>query len=690
MDFKLNPPASVVEKNGDAMGQLAETFAAGRVKLSKTKIEKMERELTRIIDRWKEGTSTLRTRLREDNDLMEGVSEEVDFPWSGASSVSMGTARGMARTLAATMDRALFSVERPFVAKKRRGSKKLKANDIEDATNWLSSEENNLLDTLRDTPIPLYRDGTIPIMGEWVREIEKAVDYKSYDAVVDFEADYPDAEAAGMSQSQYAKIKKQLNEGYDPDVMIEYVYDEVTYDAPRFSMIPLARFVFYPLSAPEMRDLVVYGMQFFEGEEKAKAKARWGEYDEEPTQEALSAVKGEVDDIWGYDREAIEGISSSGDDYKRLECYKLVLKKDLDGDDIPEKYLVVYEHSSGRILRIRRYGLRKNIDCVVLARFLKRDGRLLGPSLCRDGHDKFKMIDDFHRHRQNVRAITDNPMFLVPDKLKDDIDFGSEDFQARPGLTFWVPDEYMDPTKAPRQIAVQNLDNTQNSLDEEGGVMRYLEIDIGISQGMSGKETLNDPQAPATKTLALLRQATFRIDAYIAEFRRAIPLLLKLHNALYYQYGPKKVKYMGKTAGQDIEMEIDRALFGEDALDFGLKATELALSPEYQMEKSMAIIQAAGASPMITQMKPDIIIHAWNEFILSTRCDDPKRFLIESPGPMAGLGAPPGSGAPGMPGTQGMPAMPGGDNPFGGMEEAIAGMLGGAGANKSNGRASKR
>jgi len=632
MELSLLPPQNVQERTGDAIDRLESDFQQGKVKISSNYLTKLEKEIRVMVDRWKEGTSVLKERLQKWNDLMEGVTEEQDFPWTGASRVTMGTAAGSARTLAATFDRSLFSQESFLVAENNSAATREKAKTLEDSVNWLGSKVNNLLDVLRDMPIPLFRDGTVPVMGEWKRQVEKAVDYKTYQTSAEFMADYPSPEAAGMDEKKYSKTLKYLDKTYNPDLSVEYIYDEVIYDAPHFTKIPLARFIFHPLSAEELGDCVIYGRQFFEHTDTVETKIKYGEYDEEPGKEAIVAASGMIDDVWGHNREAIEGLSSEGDNFKRCECYRLVLKKDIDGDRVPEKYLLTYEHQSHRILKIQRYNLRRNIDNVVIFRFLKRDGRLLGVSLCGDGYDQFRMIDDFHRHRQNVRAITDAPAFIAPERLKDTIDFGSGDYAWRPGVTLYLPDEYMG-DKAPRQMVTQNLDRTNNSLDEEGSVMRYLEIRLGPSQGMSGKETINDPKQPATKTLALLRQSTFRIDHYINEFKRSVPLLVKLHNALYYQYGPRSIKYMGKVKDSSIELEMEKALFALDSLSFNLKIGELALSPEYQMEKAQALLQAALANPIVMQMKPQILIEAWNEMVYAVKPLDLNRFLIEAPKP---------------------------------------------------------
>jgi len=85
----------------------------------------------------------LRRRLIEANDHLEGVSEDVDFPWPGASKVTIGLAAGMARTLRAVFDRAVFPDNRPFAGEALGDVKSETRNKLEIGVNWLSRKPSN-------------------------------------------------------------------------------------------------------------------------------------------------------------------------------------------------------------------------------------------------------------------------------------------------------------------------------------------------------------------------------------------------------------------------------------------------------------------------------------------------------------------------------------------------------------------
>ena len=611
----------------------AKASRSRKVNLGDTQRQDLENKLKFMVDRWKEGASPLLRRLREVNDHMEGVSEDQSWPWPGASRVTMGLMAGMGRTLRGVFDRAVFPDQTPFAAKAKNRAQSKNRNELENVVNWLSMEHSNLVETLRDTPIPCFRDGTVPVMGEWERRVERVSDIKTYETVEAFQEDYPDAKAAGVSEDRYGEIIDQLSTyGEGAKISVEYSKDEVVRDAPKFTVIPLARFPFFPLSAEELKDCTIYGMQRFESETEFKMATQRGAYDKEAAMEALGGdTAGTHADQWGMSRESIEGLSREGDQVKRLEVYHLTLNWDLDEDDVPEKYKVWYEHLSGRILRIEHYHLRRNIDDVILFRFLRRDARLLGISMAEEGMDQFKMIDDIHRHRQNTRAITDSPAFIAPDSLKEEIDFGSEDMIFRPGITFWVSDKYLKEGFGPRQLPIRSFSNTAESLDEEQGVMRSLEFRLGPSQGLSGQESMVDPRAPATKHLSRIRQATLRLDDNIREWKRSIPAAIDLQNALYYQYADEKVPY-GVPKGDKVEFkDALRDLFRLDEAGFDIKHQEISLSPEFEMEKAATVAAMAAQNPLALQMKPEIALHAYNDGILATRVADPERLMVDIP-----------------------------------------------------------
>lgn len=635
MDITLSKPPLKIQ--GDQEKQ-EKALRIRAFQLDDAELDKLELRLKEWLGSWERNTGSLRRRLIEANDHLEGVAEDVDFPWPGASKATMGFAAGMARTLRAVFDRAVFPDSRPFAAEALGDIKSEDRNKLEIGVNWLSRKHNNLVEVLRNTPVPAFRDGTVPVMGEWERTVEKVCETRVYNAPKEFQQDYPTPEDAGVDEKKYARIIRHLSK-MDNFVSVEWLRDQVLKDAPKFTAFPLARLIWYPVyNVEHLNECRIYGRLYYESEMDVKKKVKREVYIKARAESALAAASGSKlgADAWGSARDSIEGISGEDEHTKFLRVAKLVLCDDLDGDDIPERYLVSIDIDSLKILRMERYKLRKNIPNILLFGFVKRDQRLLHTSLLLDGLDQFRMIDNLHRHRNNVRAITDCPAFLVPDSVKDQVDFGGGSSVFRPGVTWYLTDRYMKEDMAPRQLLIQSLSKTSESLDEEQGIVRYLEFRLGPSQGLSGQESMIDPNAPATKTVAQLKQATLRIDDLIREWKTVVPEAIELMMALYHCYGQNKYK-VGVPDEQTGEVEnfddMTREMFMIEDAKFMLRHNEISLSPEFEMEKVMGIASIAAQNPLVLQTKPTVLLDTWNDLILASRIADPKRFLIPVPQP---------------------------------------------------------
>lgn len=670
-EIELNPPISVVPEKSKRM-----TFDfAKKSPLSADKMDELEKDIKRVLEDSRTNTQTMRKRLNVLNDLLEGVSTQVDYPFPNASNTDVKMAIGTARTLRSTMVRALFSdPDRAFVASINNDEIRGQANVVEDAFNWKAAHENNLIEALKDSIIPIFRDGTAFLQGVWERTSQKVIDYKSYLTPDEFLVDYPEPKDAGVSEEKFTEILTHLTQ---PDTSLDVCFenDMVKKDTAEFSVVSLARFYWYPLSAKSLDDCEVYGVRMEESEATMKRKKETKEYSATAVDDCLSAVKEGASpaDMWDRSRDFIEGISRQNDSSKRkdFENFRLVLTLDLDEDGIPEKYMGVFNLANGRFLNFDRYKIRHNIDFLVPLRFLRRDDRLLGPSLLYDGMDLFNEVNDIHRSRNNNRLITDSAGFIAEDDLKDSVEYGLSNW--RPGVVLWVPKGRMTGVQ---QQQFNNRSNTQNSLDEENGLRGYVEFIIGPTQGLSGQETKGDASAPATKHLSKIRQAGYRVDDYIDEFKRSFPQIGKLALALYYQYGGMKLAYQTKNPDVNgVGMKsaaADRALFGAEGISLDLNARSVIMSPEFEMERIMALGNATALIPdPLTMMR--VKGELWNRFVAASRAQDPEKLKIDVQSSMipALMGGAPG-GAPVAP--AGKPAGGKGGTGGGGLKELISGL----------------
>ena len=642
---KLKAPASIEADLPERKGPVQ---AAKTPPIAPDRLQSLEKQVKLVLEESASNTSILRKRLRALNDMLEGVVQEVNYPFSNASNVDVKMAIGTARTMRATMVRALFAdPDRVFVASIDDEEKREDANEIEDAFNWKASHDNGLVDALKDALIPVFRDGTAFLQGTWERRVERVMDYKTYLTAEDFLADYPDYNAAGISEEAFHEQLIALGE-QDGYIDVVFEHDMVVKDEADFSVVPLGRFYWWPLSAASLAECELYGVRMVESEATMKRKSKNKEYFKEAVDACLASGKNAspVPDVLDRSRDFIEGISSSSlsTTHKEFSNYRLVLKVDLDDDDIAEKYTGVYNLDLGRFLSFDRYRIRKNIDFLVPLRFDRRDGRLLGRSLAYDGMDIFQEITDIHRHRNNRRAVTDAPGWKAEDDLKEHIEATLNDWH--PGSVLWLPTGKIDKVQ---QMISQDLSRT-GDIDEENLLVRYVEFVVVPALGLSGKETPEDPRAPATKHLSKIRQAGFRVDDYIDEFKRTFPDIARLALALYYQWGPRKVRYQNKSEnGLPRRADMDASLFGAEGLTLGINARSVIMSPEFEMERIMALRAEASQNPFVISNKPQVLGLLWDRFIAASRVQNPEELKLGDaatqlpappPIPGAGIGVP--------------------------------------------------
>ena len=667
LNIFTNPPASIDEGLKKELERIKQIKKDKNIKVKKDKLDDIANKIWKEYTAWDRQSKPYRRHLVTLNEMLEGVVEETNFPFEGASNITISYASGMARTFKATFNKTAFQDADIFSAVTKDEELKPQIDKVEEGINYSFHSECNGLDILKQGTIPLVRDGTLIISGFWDRRIEKCSDSRSYKAFADFQTDYPNFSAAGISEEEYQDIADTFIKNDDVEVICNYQFDNILYDGPAYEIVPLVRFVYYPIHAPRIRDMKMYGKEYFVTADKLReAAARKDFYKDAVTELITKKVSGEKD-TWSASKNFIEKIANSPiDEDKPFRLVDAVWKCDLDGDGIQEKYLVTFsaEHK-GIILSFQNYHIRNNVDFCVDLRLASREDRFRGSSLLEEGQDKFKLLDTIHRNRVNIRMLCTSPIMLVQRALKEELDFFRAENIVKPGVTYYVDDV----DKAAKQMVIQNLDQPGNSLDEENQIVRYLEFCLGPTQAMSGKETGADPRAPMGKTIALLQQANGRIDDYLDEYRRSLPELANLHSALLAQFGPEKIKYNIEQDGKMVVKEMDRDVLFKKSIIWRAKRRSVTLSPEFAMQRLGGLLQTYNSLlPLIMQQDPRAI-EMWNRMVIASGEPNKEKLMIQIQVTPPGVvppnhpinqilngqpGAQPGQGAP-MPGMQPLP-----------------------------------
>ena len=163
------PPTDVKDQEDDA-DAVESRYKRRAIELDEDVKAELEQQLWYEIWDWKNSRAGLKTKLRDLNDLYEGVTKVTDFPWPGASSLHIPVAKIKAREIKSTINRNTMRPV-PFLMAKFAGPDTVYEDTkdfigaIEDFIEDKIKNETNIHSTLKDAIIPTIRDGTCPIQN---------------------------------------------------------------------------------------------------------------------------------------------------------------------------------------------------------------------------------------------------------------------------------------------------------------------------------------------------------------------------------------------------------------------------------------------------------------------------------------------------------------------------------------------
>lgn len=597
------PPEEILDSQ-DQIEELENRFKRRAIKLDEETKSDLESKLWWEIEDWKDSRTTLKTKLRELNDLYEGVVKVTDFPWVNSSQLHVPIPKIKAREIRSTINRNTMRPV-PFLMTKYSGPDDLYkdsrdlVNDVEDFIEDKIKNGTNIHSILKEAIIPIIRDGTCPVQIIWETDLERATDYKIYEDVTSFLKDYPDADAAGVSSKVFSKILQKLNT--DSFYEVEYEYDVVKYDGPKAYIVPLIDFFHWPVFETELENTLTHGKRVWYKDYDLERFVQMKKFDKVAVEKVLQSP-GDIhdDESLTVSRDSIEGINRSTSGAKtrarEYEFYELVHRLDMDGDGVKEKYLICYHLKTKQICRIEKYPIRKGALTYFPLRLIKRDNRLLGISLIEDIADLSLEIDILHRMRINSRTVTHVPSFKAKATAKDKFDPSRPQFRFQPGVTFWLND-----TKDVEQFDIRPVD-LSGSIEEENFLYQIVGLVTGADSGLSGQANPLDPRAPARKQQEMLRQSSNRIDDYVEALLGPFAQIGQFMLDLYYQYGENVLKYYVSNKNNDlIQKTINRSKLYDPNVRFVVNGTSVFMNPEVEFDRMKEIYTILGTDPLTAQ-----------------------------------------------------------------------------------------
>lgn len=621
------PPEDLVDTQEQAE-EIEERFKRRALKLSDDDKADLEKRLYYEVVDWKDSRSTLKTKLRDLNDLYEGVVKVTDFPWPGSSQLHVPIPKIKAREIKSTINRNTMRPI-PFLMTRYSGPDELYqagqpvVRDIEDFIEDKIKNDTNIHQVLKDAIIPTIRDGTCPIQIIWETELERVTDYKMYMSAQEFLTDYPSADSAGIPAERFSKIISQLNRKKQYEV--QYEYDLATYDGPKAYIVPLIHFFHWPVFETEIGNMLTHGKRVWYTDYDLEKFVSTGKFDKDAVEKILKSP-GDLrdDETLTISRDTIEGIvrnPSKLGTAREYEFYELVHKEDLDGDGVKEKYLIYFHYRTRRVVRVERYPIRKGALTYFPLRLVKRDNRFLGISLIEDIADLSLEIDLLHRMRINSRTITHVPSFKAKSTARENFDTSRPQYRFKPGVTF-----YLNAVDDIEQFDIKPVD-LSGSIEEENYLLSLVGLTVGADSGLSGQSNPLDPRAPARKQQELLRQSSNRIDDYVEALLGPFEQIGQFMLDLYYQFGEDRIKYyVAKENGDMIQKEIDRSRLYNPNVMFKVNGTSVFINPDMEYDRVQEIAKFLMEMP-VTAQDPEIQTEVVKRVLDSARVKDTKNLM---------------------------------------------------------------
>lgn len=613
-------PTSLTDDYRNRLGDL--------IKLSEEQKKRLKAWLKKRIHEWREDTQDLHRRLLEDNDLVEGVIMETDYPWVGSSNVHMPVTEMYMEVYQSVEDRSILGADLIWYGETELDELKDVLPDIEEMLNYQSRHNWNIHDCISNVFWTTNRDGLGIIEITWSEEYEKANDIVIITNETEFLNEFPSPEDAGLDEDKYHELLEMAQGASEEDPLeIPITFEKQKYYGNKGEVVELINFVTIPAWTPDIdhESCRGYGKRYWTRGGVIRDKMKQGFYYEDACKKILKG-KGKSDSLTQYTQaqDDIEGIGRTNvnDNY---ELFALAVKGRLDGEDGDEqKYSVIYSDEQDELLQCIHFPYR--IDNYAIFRISERPNRLIGrsiPQRCRDINEE---IDTQHNQRINARTISTVPSFKMQKTAAKDFDPDAEENRWRPGVIFKLTN-----FEAFEQFKVQPTDLGE-SLSEENNDMKILDLILGSSVSLlSGGASPQDPNAPGNKTAMMIQQSNLRMDAPLSKLRKGVSKVGDICLSHLYQFGPPIINFQSEVAAQGGRVGSQTKTIHKKYLRSGIRMNMAGITvsgnPEAEMMKRMQLHQTLlQVEPLYAQM-PELRVEGLRDALRAGRIPGRNRML---------------------------------------------------------------
>ena len=401
-----------------------------------------------------------------------------------------------------------------------------------------------------------------------------------------FEKDY-EAELTNKD-SEALKLWKRLKNGE----IIETVSDQETIikHAPKPYRVPLNKF-FARLSIKDFSKHRVIAEEFDYTwpDIHARSTGRSPYYDSDAVEELKLKYTA------GKDKEIDKPYDQR--DYHICEA---IVKIDLKNEGKYKRYVVTFDADTNIILRAIHYPYNHNKVFYIVYNALPRDDSWMGYAF----YDRLKDVEEVMGAFTNS-AINEFTASHSPVVLTDDTKFA--------GGRLTMTEDGIKVLKFEKGTQFVPMTFERSGADRIG-FMAWIqglgELITGVSAAlMSGRETPQDPRAPASKTAMKLQESNARVEDMVMNLQKGDEALAEQVDKLYYQYPDNEsdtVQYF--RAGQE-KKEIGRDVYTK-------KVRYVCHGSRLSFDRSIDLQIAMQTSQFLMQMFPEVMQDANARFEL--------------------------------------------------------------------------
>lgn len=559
--------------NQPSEGVILEVVTPGT---KKTRVQ-LESEITSIIT---VGVSQ-RWNFDQNLDLFTNLYEmkvsPKDEPWEGASNVFIPVVPTILDTIVSRLMQTVVP-QRLFVVRGVTDSAVEVQYQVERYYNK-QLYDTDWVQAIYDWIFLAARDGTALMEVVWEHRTHKMKTLVWEPKMVDG-APMPDPDNPGQL----------IMESHPQDVEV------IEYNNVQWNPIELRDFYMFPAWARNIEEAPTVGVIKYLSEWDLKAMVRSGDMEKEPVQYVIDtfigdelpmndhtapySLGGQID-VSTRDTPSIPEHKASYFKVWRLHTHEF----DLDGDDIPEEYIIWYHFQTQRILGIQAYQYMHGKRCLVPLSLMPRPNRSFGWGVPERASGVQQQINATHNQRNDqIDLRTSPPMYKTANVQERDEDMG-----------FGPTQEYtvMNPTDIG---LIQMPEVPLSSWQEEEQLYNYAREMLGLFdptvQGNSQRTSRYQAQM-ANQFISI------RIAMMGNNVQRALQKVFWQTHQLKIQYGPDQdTVQVQNQSGAPEKLTVSKQMLLQD-FELGINGQGSPLDKSTKRQELLFLYQTMSQNPLV-------------------------------------------------------------------------------------------